>query len=175
MATSSPITIVGLEQDISVTCDGYRFAGRIDRIEKRGDRHVILDYKTGRDDQRLRINLGRLAADPGSWRDTIGSFQLVMYMLLYSKARRISLNSITPSYLFVGRNNISPEIEVTVGGGKHSAAEVYHQVQPLMLSVIGEILDAKRPFAPTDQLDKACPRCPYGTMCGTAWVAGQRE
>ena len=174
LAEAGPITIVGLEQDLSVTCDGYRFAGRIDRIEKRGDKHVILDYKTGCDDKRLRINLSKLTGeDPGLWRDAIGSFQLVMYMLLYSEARRISLNSITPSYVFVGRNKISPEIEIGVGGWKHTAEDVYRQVQPLMLSVIGEILNANRTFEPTDKLSKACPRCPYSTMCGTSWVAGQ--
>jgi CRISPR/Cas system-associated exonuclease Cas4 (RecB family) len=173
MAAAGPITIVGLEQELSVTCDGYRFTGRIDRIEKRGDKHVILDYKTSSSDKRLKINLSKLVSeDPDSWRDAIGSFQLVMYMLLYSKARRISLSSITPSYLFVGRNKISPEIEVGVGGGVNTSEEVYRQVQPLMLRIIEEILDPKRSFDPTNQLNKACPRCPYSTICGTSWVSG---
>lgn len=175
MAEAEPITIVGLEQAFSVTCDGYRFTGRIDRIEKRGNKHVILDYKTGCDDRRVRINLRKLVLEnPGSWRDAIGSFQLVMYMLLYSKARRISLSSIMPSYLFVGRKEISREIEIGVGAGAHTAEEVYRQVQPVMLSVIEEILDSKRTFEPTDQLNRACPSCPYSPMCGTSWVAGQR-
>ena len=175
MLESGPITLVELEQDISVTSDGYRFAGRIDRIEQRGDKHVILDYKTGRDDRRVRINLSKLEIENrDSWRDAVGSFQLVMYMLLYSKARRISLNSITPSYLFVGRNEISREIEIDVGGGKNTAKEVYRQVQPVMLRVIEEILDIKRAFEPTDELNRVCPGCPYSTICGTSWVAGQR-
>ena len=175
MTEAGPITIVGLEQDLSVTSGGYHFAGRIDRIEQRGDKHIILDYKTGRDDRRVRINLNKLDIEnPVSWRDAIGSFQLVMYMLLYSKARRVPLDSITPSYLFVGRNEISREIEIDVGGGKNSAEEVYRQVQPVMLRLIEEILDPKSAFEPTDQLNRACPSCPYNTMCGTSWVAGQR-
>jgi ATP-dependent helicase/nuclease subunit B len=175
MTEAGPITIVGLEQGLSATCDGYRFTGRIDRIEQRGDKHVILDYKTGRDDRRVRINLSKLDIEnPHSWRDAIGSFQLVMYMLLYSRAKQIPLESITPSYLFVGRNEVSREIETDVGGGKTTAEEVYRQVQPVMLRVIEEILDVKRAFEPTDQLNKACPSCPYSTMCGTSWVSGQR-
>ncbi len=176
MLASGPITIVGLEQDLSATCGGYRFTGRIDRIEQRGDGHVILDYKTGSNDQRVRINLNKLVnEDPGSWREAIGSFQLVVYMLLYSEARRISLASITPSYLFVGRNKISPEIEVPIGRDGHTAEEVYRQVQPIMFSAIGEILDPGKSFDPTDQLHEACPRCPYSTLCGTSWIGGQRE
>lgn len=174
LVKASPITIVGLEQDLSATCDGYRFSGRIDRIEKRGDKHIILDYKTASDDKGLRINLSKLASeDPGSTRDAVGSFQLVMYMLLYSEAKQIPLNSITPSYLFIGRNTISPDIEIDIGGGRQTAEEVYRQAQPVMLSVIEEIVDAKRAFEPTDRLTKTCPRCPYSTLCGTLWVDGR--
>jgi CRISPR/Cas system-associated exonuclease Cas4 (RecB family) len=174
MTEAGPLTIVGLEQDLSVSCDGYRFTGRIDRIEKRGDRHVILDYKTGSNDKRLRINLSKLVGeDPDSWRDAVGSFQLVMYMLLYSTARQVSLSSISPSYLFVGRNKISPEIEIGVGGGMNTPEEIYRQVQPLMLRVIGEIVDPGKAFEPTNHLTEACPHCPYSTICGTSWVNGQ--
>ena len=174
LAKANPVTIVGLEQDFSATSDGFRFSGRIDRIEKRGDKHVILDYKTGCDDKRLKINLSKLASDdPGSWREAIGSFQLVMYMLLYSRTQQIPLNSITPSYLFVGRNEISSKIEVDVGGGKLPPDELYRQVYPIMVSVIKELVDDKLEFMPTDQLSKACPRCPYNVMCGTSWVAGR--
>jgi ATP-dependent helicase/nuclease subunit B len=176
MIATGPVEIVGLEQDLAVTSDGYRFAGRLDRIEKRGEQHVILDYKTGSNDQRMRINPGKIVNDdPNSWRDAIGSFQLVMYMLLYSKARGVPLDRITPSYLLLGKNRITGGIEVDVGAGKHTAEEVYRLVQPIMLNVIEEILDPKRPFEATDQLNTTCPRCPYNALCGTSWAAGQWE
>jgi ATP-dependent helicase/nuclease subunit B len=176
MIAAGPVEIVGLEQSLAVTSDGYRFAGRLDRIEKRGEQHVILDYKTGSNDQRMRINPGKIVSDdPNSWRDAIGSFQLVMYMLLYSKARGVALDRIKPSYLLLGKNKITGGIEVDVGAGKHPAEEVYRLVQPIMLKVIEEILDPNRPFEATGQLNTTCPRCPYSALCGTSWAAGQWE
>ena len=174
LVKSHPVKIVGLEQRLSVLSDGHRFAGRIDRIERRGDRHIILDYKTGRDDKRVRINLSKLVdEDPDSWRDAIGSFQLVLYMLLYSKSNRVPIDLIDPSYLFLGRNEIAPDIEIGIGGKQHTAEEVYLRVYPVMVNIINEILDAQRPFEPTARLEKACPECPYNTICGTSWTSGQ--
>jgi hypothetical protein len=173
---AKPITLVGLEQDISITFKGHRFAGRIDRIEQRGGRHVILDYKTGRDDKKLKIRLNKLIeGDHGSWHDAIGSFQLIMYMLLYSKSKRVPIDSITPAYLFLGRHEITPDIEIDIGGGKYEAAEVYRQIQPVMLGVIEQIANPEQNFEPTRHLDKACPDCPYMTICGTSWVGGQER
>ena len=167
------VTLLGLEEHLSVISDGYHFAGRIDRIEQRGSRHVILDYKTGRDDKRVRIDLAKLSEDDSdSWRDAIGSFQLVVYMLLYSKAKHVSLASIDPAYLFLGRNEIKPEIEIGIGGGRESAEEVYGRVYPIMIEVVKEILDAQKPFTPPQRLERACPDCPYRSICGTMWVGG---
>jgi hypothetical protein len=160
-----------LEQAVSVHSGGHSFTGRIDRIERRGDRHVILDYKTGRDDSRVRIDIDKLNADDRStWRGAIGSFQLPIYMLLYSESRHVPIGSIQPAYLFLGRNDIKPDIEVGVGGTKHTASDVYEHVKPVIFSAISEILDPTRSFEPTDELHKTCPACPYRAICGTSWT-----
>ena len=39
---------VGVEQWVSVATDRIVAEGRVDRIDRRGDRHVVIDYKTGR-------------------------------------------------------------------------------------------------------------------------------
>lgn len=167
------VTLLALEQSFSVRSGKYHFTGRIDRIEQRGNRHVILDYKTGRDDSHVKINLGKLTLDdPERWRNAIGSFQLPMYMLLYSEAQRVPINSISPAYLFLGRNEISPDIEVGLGGKHNSAEEVFHAVQPVMRRLVEEIVDPARQFTPTSQFSQDCPRCPYRVLCGTSW-AGQ--
>jgi hypothetical protein len=165
------VMLVGLEQAIAVQCDGFSFAGRIDRIELRGSQHVILDYKTGRDDSHVRISPDKLAADdPSTWRDAIGSFQLPMYMLLYSESRNVPIGSILPAYLFLGRNEITPDIEVGIGGKKHAAPEIYEIVKPVIFGAIREILDPTKKFEPTDELNKTCPQCPYRAICGTSWT-----
>ena len=166
-----PVNLVGLEEPLTVNVDGYGFTGRIDRIERRGAQHVILDYKTGRDDSHVRINIDKLIVDdPSTWRAAIGSFQLPMYMLLYSEAKRVPIESILPAYLFLGRNDITPDIETGIGGKTHSASEVYEALRPVLFGAIHEILDRSKPFEPTEDLHKACPQCPYQAICGTSWV-----
>lgn len=165
------VKLVGLEEAITVSVDGLSFAGRIDRIERRGPQHVILDYKTGRDDSHVRINIDKLIAeDPSTWRTAIGSFQLPMYMLLYSEARKVPISSILPAYLFLGRNNITPDIETGVSGKNHTPSQVYEAVRPVLFGAINEILDPAKRFEPTEELHKACPQCPYQAICGTSWV-----
>ena len=170
-AVHEPITLLGLEQSISVHVGGHSFTGRIDRIEQRGSAHFILDYKTGPDDTRVRINPDTLVAeDSSTWRGAIGSFQLPMYMLLYSESRNVKIESIQPAYLFLGRNEITPDIEVGVGGKKHSAAEIYEIVKPVIFRAISEILEPTKNFEATDELHKTCPECPYRAICGTSWT-----
>jgi ATP-dependent helicase/nuclease subunit B len=165
------VKLLGLEEAITVTTGGFNFTGRIDRIEQRGPRHVILDYKTGRDDSYVKINIDKLVPDdPATWRTAIGSFQLPMYMLLYSEARKVPITSILPAYLFLGRNEITPDIETGVGGKNHTPAEVYEAVRPVLFGTINEILDPAKRFEPTEDLQSACPLCPYQAICRTSWV-----
>jgi hypothetical protein len=166
-----PVRVIGLEEAITVNADGFSFTGRIDRIERRGTRHVILDYKTGRDDSHVRIDLEKLSVDdPSTWRAAIGSFQLPMYMLLYSEAKTVPITSILPAYLFLGRNAISPDIETSLGRNDHTASEVYEAVRPVLFGTINDILDPAKPFEPTEELHTTCPPCPYRAICGTSWV-----
>ena len=166
------ITLLGLEEVVSVHTGGHSFTGRIDRIEQRGDKHVILDYKTGRDDSRVRIRPDKLVDNERStWLAAIGSFQLPMYMLLYAESRNVPVTSIVPAYLFLGRNQITPEIEIGVGGKRHMASDIYEIVKPVIFSLIAEILDPARAFEPTEQLHNACPQCSYRAICGTSWAS----
>ncbi|HTY36836.1 MAG TPA: PD-(D/E)XK nuclease family protein [Bacteroidota bacterium] len=164
------VLLSGLEEGFSVECDGFSFTGRIDRIERRGGQHVILDYKTGRDDTYVKINIDKLdPGNPDTWGAAIGSFQLPMYMLLYSEARRVPISSIVPAYLFLGRNRIGPDIETAIDKN-HSPAEVFDAVRPVIFSAIKHILDPNERFEPTKNLQTDCPQCPYRALCGTSWT-----
>lgn len=172
-ATTESIVVKELEKEYSASIEHYRFTGRIDRVEQRGTRHVILDYKIGRNDQRVRINLSHLDADDRStWATAIGSFQLAMYMLLYSHVTNVSPEAIEPAYLFLGRNEIDPDIEAPIGAGRSPAADVYRSIQPVILKLIDEILDPSIDFKPADRLEDACPGCAYRSLCGTTWIEG---
>jgi CRISPR/Cas system-associated exonuclease Cas4 (RecB family) len=176
IAQSNHIVITGLEQKFTVESRGIRFTGSIDRVETRGGKPFILDYKTGKDDAYVKIQLAKIdPKDPDSWREAIGSFQLPLYMLLYSEASQQPIDVVTPTYVFLGKNDISMEIESGIGDNAHSAAEVYQAVEPVMFSMIEEILNLDVPFKPTDHLEEECPRCPYSAICGTRWAEGWRR
>lgn len=172
-ARSDQIVIMGLEQEFTVEKGAFRCTGSIDRIETRNGRPFILDYKTGKDDAYVKIQPATLdLANPNSWREGIGSFQLPMYMLLYAEANRQPIDAITPAYLFLGRNEIDTEIEIGLGGGEYGPAMVYHAVEPVMFKLIEEILNPNAPFAPTEHFEEECPQCPYSALCGTRWAQG---
>ena len=56
MAEENEIIIKGLEEKISIHALGAKFEGRLDRIEQRGDKIFILDYKTGPKPSKPPIN-----------------------------------------------------------------------------------------------------------------------
>ncbi len=166
------ILIKDLEKNIDIEVNEYKFSGVIDRIETRGDKVFILDYKTTSDDKYLKIKLDKLnISDKTTYRDAIGSFQLPMYMLLYGVSRKVPFNNITPAYLFLGRNRIDKDIETSLGDGK----KVLKSIQPIILNIVNEICDINEPFTPTEFLGKECLSCPYKTICGTMWVKGWGE
>ncbi len=173
LAARETVQLLSTEQTVEVEYKGHRFTGRVDRIERRGNQVYILDYKTGANEKKFTIKLDKLDANnPDTWRDAIRSFQLPLYMLLYSRAAKEELASLVPAHLFLGKNRIDENIEQPIGDDNRSPAEVFAAVEPVMMKTIGMILDPNVPFTPTRELEKECPRCPYRTICGTQWVQG---
>ena len=171
LARRQQIVVSAVEQGISVEKKRIHFTGKIDRVETRNGKTFIVDYKTGKDDSLLRIKVDKIVlGDPGSWRDGIGSFQLPMYMLLYSRESGQPFENIEPVYLFLGRNDINEKIERGLANDKQTAEHVLRAIEPVLFAMIDEILDIKTPFNPTKHIREECPRCPYNTICGTQWV-----
>jgi ATP-dependent helicase/nuclease subunit B len=171
MVRDHRIEIREVEKDLSAEKGGFRFVGRVDRIELRDGKPYILDYNTGRDDQRLRIRVDRIDPDdPATWAGSIGSFQLPLYMLLYASDRGAALEEVTPAYLFLGRQRLDLTIESGIGDGEHSAVDVYKAVEPVIRSMLEEIANPELPFRPTTDPQAQCPSCPFHTICGTQWT-----
>ena len=176
LAGSSRLVIIGLEERISLEKRGIQFTGSIDRIEIRDGKPFILDYKTARDDDYVKIRPSKIdLEDRESWREGIGSFQLPVYMLLYSEANHVPVEQLTPAYLFLGRNEIGTDTEVGIGDDGFSPAAIYAAVEPVMFKMIDEILEPVVAFEPTDRLEEECPKCPYSAICGTDWAQAWRK
>ena len=165
------VTIVALERGYSVVRDGHHFSGRIDRVERRGERTVILDYKIRQDDTPYKVRWRAFdPKDRATWSNAIGSLQLPMYSLLYSEQTGEPVSGISPAYLFLGRNYIDPTIETGLTKDGNITEEMHKNLHKVILELVREIKDASVPFQPTEDIKKQCPGCPYQTMCGTQWA-----
>jgi len=163
--------ITALEQTLTIEENGYRFSGRIDRVESRGKNIMILDYKTGGSEEYSAIDLDTLNPERReTWAGAISSFQLPLYMLLYSNYFKRNVEEIHPAILFLGKQPVDSTIEFGLGSEEHSVDAVYHAVKPIIFKLIDEISDSHHDFVPTENMEEHCPRCPYTAICGTQWI-----
>jgi ATP-dependent helicase/DNAse subunit B len=166
------VEITGLEQEISLMIDGHHFTGRIDRIERRGDGKAhILDYKIRQDDTPYKVAWKKFSIDDRqSWSESIGSLQLPMYSLLYSRHADEPVSNIVPSYIFLGRNYLDKTIETGLSKEGVVSDHMHENLHSVILHLAEEIKDPNVPFRPTEDQKKECPGCPYQTICGTLWA-----
>lgn len=161
------VRILGVEQKVSVMRDGHQFTGRIDRIEQRGETIHILDYKVRHDDAPYRIKWKKLVADdPETWPEAIGSIQLPLYAMLYAGATGTPVNAVVPKYVFLGRNQLTKEIET----GISEDGSGLEDLERVVLGLVRQIKDPGTPFEPTKDQKNNCPGCPFQVMCGTQWA-----
>jgi len=171
LISAEEVVVQALEEKLQVEKNGYRFAGRIDRIETRDGRVFILDYKTGKDQKKSVINPDKIDPDDTStWQDGVGSFQLPLYVLLYAVKHSVDPEKINPRYLFLGKNEIDPLIESGMSIEGNADSVIYRAIEPLMFRMVDEIADIEREFYRTSNMAANCPSCPYTSICGTQWV-----
>jgi CRISPR/Cas system-associated exonuclease Cas4 (RecB family) len=172
-AEQNEIILRGLEEKISVHTLGATFEGRLDRIEQRGSKVIILDYKTGPEPSKPPINFGKLNLNEReSWGEAVISLQLPMYLLLYGIHTKTAIEEIVPAYLYLGKNQLSKKCEVAFVEDTEERVACFEQIKQLVELLIKEINNDAIPFSPPVDLSKTCPRCPYTGFCGTAWVQG---
>jgi len=173
--SEGPIEILELESDLKITWNSFVLKGRLDRVEKRGDRIYIIDYKTQANDTYLRIRHDSLDPDDReSWYEAIGSLQLPLYLLLLSEARGIAAEQITPLFLFLGRMRLDREIESPLFKEGDDREDQFEALKQVILSLLKEIIDPTLPFAPAHDLKSACPLCDFRNICGTQWIVKRR-
>jgi ATP-dependent helicase/nuclease subunit B len=171
MLGSSSVVIEALEEKFGTEIDGIQFTGNADRIETRNDRTFIIDYKTGQSGANYLIRFNELNVDDRStWKDAIGSVQLVMYVMLYSIAKNIQPEQIVPAFLFLGKKELDASIEIPLFDTDEEMKEWYPKLKKIVLALTKEINDPAAAFTPTQQPKSDCPDCPYKVMCGRQWV-----
>lgn len=168
---NSQTTIEGLEVKLSAERQGFQLVGKIDRIEKRGKKTFILDYKTGYNEKYVMINFKKLDfSNRSTWKSAIGSLQLPFYILLYSTGKQVPPEEIVSEFVFLGRKKLDEEIVTTLFATEEDAKLYFPEIEKIIFSLLNEILNTNIPFSPTDDVKTDCPSCPYNILCGTQWA-----
>jgi ATP-dependent exoDNAse (exonuclease V) beta subunit len=166
-----PIIIRALEKKLSALIAGIKCEGRIDRIEERGNVHVILDYKTGTNSKKKSIRFDKLDFDNrATWSDAVHSLQLPLYLLLYRDASRLPAEQIIPAYLYLGEKTITRASEVPLYEDMMQQMNELHKIEEFLARLFQEILDANVPFQAPKDVNVSCPDCLMKSVCGTSWV-----
>ncbi len=165
------VTVLHVEHNITVRKNSFTLRGRLDQVEKRGEKIRIVDYKTSSNPDVLRIRSGKL--DPArreAWGGAIGSLQLPFYLLLYSCASGRSVEELDALFLFLGRVMISREIEVPLLEAEENPKETFDRLESVIFRLLGEIVDPEVPFGPAPDRKGLCPGCDFRYLCGTQWI-----
>jgi CRISPR/Cas system-associated exonuclease Cas4 (RecB family) len=158
--------ILSLEQRIDVIQDSFKLGARLDRVEKRGDRTVIIDYKTSANKNYLSIRYNKLdLKNRDSWGKAIGSLQLPFYLLAYSTLTGEKPEAIDCMFLLLGRTRIDAGIEVSLFKNEAEFRENFENLTQIIFSLLREIVNPEQPFLPTIDPKKNCDTCVYGSIC----------
>jgi CRISPR/Cas system-associated exonuclease Cas4 (RecB family) len=158
--------ILGLEQRIDVVRDSFRLGARLDRIERRGERIVIIDYKTSANKNYLAIHYNKLdLKNRDSWIEAIGSLQLPIYLITYSTLSGEKPDNIDCMFLLLGKARIDADIEVPLFKDEAEFKENFENLTRIILSLLREVVDSETPFMPTIDQKDSCGRCAYGYIC----------
>ena len=164
------LTVLNCEADIRIAKNSFNLRGRLDVIFRRGEKTVIVDYKTGSNPAYLKINFEKLdIEDRGSWSKAIGSLQLPFYLLLYSEQSGNAIRDLSGMFLLIGRSLINREIELPLFS-EDDGEEKYELLNDLLFRMLREIVDPDLPFRPAIDRKRTCPDCSYQYICGTQWI-----
>jgi hypothetical protein len=174
LAKETSLEVLNCEYKIeNIQAGSYMLKGRLDSIEKRDDKTVIIDYKTSSSSNYYKINFEKLdIQNRASWQEYIGSLQLPFYMLIYSEEKKINIKNLHAMFLLLGRNFIDNKIELPFCDA-NDIANCYETMKSVILSLLKEINDKGIPFYPTKDIKETCPYCDYKYICGTQWVIKQ--
>ncbi len=158
--------IMGLEQRIDVVKDSFKLRARLDRVEKRGERTTIIDYKTSANKNYLTIDTDALdLKNRDSWGAAIPTLQLPFYLTAYSSLTGEKPEAVDCLFLLLGRTRIDSEIEVPLFRDETECKEHFGSLTQVIFSLLAELVDPDQPFLPAADPKNQCGRCAYGYIC----------
>jgi CRISPR/Cas system-associated exonuclease Cas4 (RecB family) len=158
--------ILGLEQRIDVVQHSFKLGARLDRVEKRGERTTIIDYKTSANKNNLTLRYDKLDLNNrDSWNAAISTLQLPFYLVAYSALTGEKPEDVDCLFLLLGKTRINSDIEVPLFKNETEFKEHFGNLTHVIFNLLREIVNPDQPFKPTIDPKKNCGRCAYGYIC----------
>lgn len=166
-----PLIMTALELEISSPWSEFRLSGRLDAVQRRGKRLVVVDYKTGHNAHAYRIDFKKLdPEDRSTWSAAIGSLQLPIYRELIVTQGSVASEEPEAMFLLLGRSRISPEIELPLYRDQEEALREQPRLRDVIRGLLREIVSPEVPFEPAEDRKRVCPSCDFNGICGTRWL-----
>lgn len=144
--------------------------GKFDRVHRDGDAYVLVDYKTGRWKEPVKIPKADIVFERP---DTTKHFNYALQTFVYSNALGYKLEAegeacaaIRPELYFITGmrdKSFSPQINVE-GRPLRDFAEVAADARAGIQRLIDRIFDVEEPFYPCEDA-KACKFCDFRILC----------
>jgi ATP-dependent helicase/nuclease subunit B len=152
-----------IENTIDIDGQLVKIKGRIDRVDyfPHNNEYMIIDYKTGGTKQYPRSALKRV--DFRSMEEIhrhVNSLQLPVYIHLFINRFSISLANTNAKLMLLRSND---EEKLFNDGGSEEKEAAFAQYMEGVTTVIKELLDPSKPFAPFDT--RSCSACVFNNLC----------
>lgn len=168
MAKEHQMKILEVEELIEESLFDTGFKYRIDLVESIDNSIIIVDYKTSGNENNYKIKFDKLdISDRQSWSKYIGSLQIPIYMLLYSRKYGINPLNLKGHYFLLGKSSINDEKIRFDPFTQIDTEEGVKIVSIILQTLLNEIKDKNTPFEPTSDFKNKCKFCDFQQICGT--------
>lgn len=160
------IIIKGIEIKKSCIWKGFRLKGRIDRIDKIDNNYLIIDYKTGSSGSK-KIRFDKIIIeDKKSWKKSIPSLQLPLYIILFLDGKDIDLSRLNACYIDLSLSNFNEKDRVLNYLFTEEKEKVYlEKLYGVIANILEEITDINTPFI-ANKDNSNCQYCEFKGLCG---------
>ena len=163
----APFEIVGLEHDVVTTMQvgdwQTTIGGRIDRLDRVGERLRVVDYKTGSRRLRPLADVDAIFAQESLANHSDYYLQTFVYALI---VRSQQPQPVSPALLFI-QHASADDYDPTLCFGREPIVDVAPHQEHFarrLSDTVAEMFSPQLPFAPTDDRSR-CQTCPYRLLC----------
>lgn len=162
-----PFIVRSLEEKLAsqfpVGDTSVKLSGKLDRIDSdpQGERYTVIDYKTGSHAAQYPAGVLKRTdfRDIVSIHEHVPSFQLPVYMNIFSASRDIPIENVSACLIMLGRNSEEPFFKAK----QDNRAELTAAYTQGIKTVIAHMLDPDEPFTAFDT--RRCMDCRARDLC----------